>query len=168
MKNGKVPQNSIAIYGASVAVSLVLSYVESIIPINLGIPGAKIGLPNIVTIFLLYTAGARGALAVSVMRILLSGFMFGNMFSIVYSLSGLLLSFAGMVLLRQTGRFSTMGVSIAGGILHNMGQLICAVLVAGPYVAVYLPALLLAGCLAGTVVGLLGAETVKRVGRYLR
>ena len=112
MKNGKVPQNSIAIYGASVAVSLVLSYVESIIPINMGIPGAKIGLPNIVTIFLLYTAGARGALAVSVMRILLSGFMFGNMFSIVYSLSGLLLSFAGMVLLRQTGRFSTMGVSV--------------------------------------------------------
>ncbi len=139
------------------AVSLVLSYVESIIPINMGIPGAKIGLPNIVTIFLLYTAGARGALAVSVMRILLSGFMFGNMFSVVYSLSGLLLSFAGMVLLRQTGRFSTMGVSIAGGILHNMGQLICAaLLVAGPYVAVYLPALLLAGCLAGTAVGLWG------------
>ena len=144
MKNGKVPQNSIAIYGASVAVSLVLSYVESIIPINLGIPGAKIGLPNIVTIFLLYTAGARGALAVSVMRILLSGFMFGNMFSIVYSLSGLLLSFAGMVLLRQTGRFTkkVLGIALsASGIIITVlgilsGSTWCAPVTVGAIITV--------------------------------
>ena len=168
MKERKVPQNSIAVYGVSVAVSLVLSYIESVIPINLGIPGAKLGLPNMVTVFLLYIADAAGAAGVSAMRIVLSGAMYGNMFSILYSMSGAALSFLCMLIAKKSGKFGVLGVSIMGGITHNFGQLICASFIAGGYVMTYLPVLILAGCVAGTAIGVLSAEIIKRVGRYFK
>lgn len=164
----KVPQKSIAVYGVAVALSLVLSYIESILPVDLVLPGAKIGLPNIVSIFLLYTAGAGGCALVAVLRIVLAGFMFGNMFSIIYSLSGFLFSFVSMLLMKRSGRFGVTGVSITGGIMHNAGQLICASFIAGPYVMTYLPALAAAGTAAGLLIGLAGAEMIRRVGRYMK
>ena len=98
----------------SLAAGLVLSYIESILPINIGIPGAKIGLPNIVTVMLLYNCGFFPALTVNIMRILLSGFMFGNLFAIIYSAAGLLFSMAAMLLLKKSGLFGVTGVSCAG------------------------------------------------------
>ena len=167
MDNRKAPQKSIAFYGTALALSLVLSYVESLIPMNLGVPGAKLGLANLVSIFLLYTAGARACFFISISRILLSGFMFGNMFAILYSSMGFLFSFLSMLLLKRSGRFGTVGVSMAGGVMHNVGQLICAAFIAGGYVLMYLPALLLAGIIAGLLIGALGAYMIKRVGRYV-
>ncbi len=167
MNNRKVPQKSIAVYGASVALMLVLSYIESILPLDIMIPGAKLGLPNIVTIFLLYIKGASGALIASAIRIVLSGFMLGNMFSILYSASGFALSFLCMLAAKKSGYFGVTGVSLIGGIMHNMGQLVCASLITGRYVLSYLPFLILAGCIAGVVIGLLGAEMIKRIGRFM-
>ena len=105
----------VAIFGVFTALALIFSYVELLIPINFGIPGAKLGLANLMTVLVLYKMGIKEALALSVTRIILSGFMFGNLFGILYSLSGGLLSFLVMVLLKKSDRFSVAGVSIGGG-----------------------------------------------------
>ena len=102
----------VAIFGVFTALALIFSYVELLIPINFGIPGAKLGLANLMTVLVLYKMGIKEALALSVTRIILSGFMFGNLFGILYSLSGGLLSFLVMVLLKKSDRFSVAGVSI--------------------------------------------------------
>ena len=107
----------VAIFGVFTALALIFSYVELLIPINFGIPGAKLGLANLMTVLVLYKMGIKEALTLSVTRIILSGFMFGNLFGILYSLSGGLLSFLVMVLLKKSDRFSVAGVSI-GGVQH--------------------------------------------------
>ena len=141
----------------SLAAGLVLSYIESILPINIGIPGAKIGLPNIVTVMLLYNCGFFPALTVNIMRILLSGFMFGNLFAIIYSAAGLLFSMAAMLLLKKSGLFGVTGVSCAGGVMHNAGQLAAASLITNGYVFSYLPVLILSGVISSICVGAAGA-----------
>ena len=151
------------------SVSLVLSWLEAVLPFSIGIPGAKLGLPNIVTVVLLYTYGAAPAFVCSLARILLSALLFGNLFSALYSLSGFLLSFAAMAFLKRSGFLSLSGVSAVGGVMHNLGQLLVAVLAAGRYAAAYFPALVLAGVIAGTVIGAAGAPAVKFVrGELLR
>lgn len=123
----------VAIFGVFTALALIFSYVELLIPINFGIPGAKLGLANLMTVLVLYKMGIKEALALSVTRIILSGFMFGNLFGILYSLSGGLLSFLVMVLLKKSNRFSVAGVSIGGGTAHNIGQLLVAMVVVQTY-----------------------------------
>ena len=152
----------------TLAAGLVLSYIESVLPINIGIPGAKIGLPNIVTLLLLYSCGAVPALIVNIMRILLSGFMFGNLFAILYSAFGLLFSMTAMVLLKKSGHFSIFGVSCIGGVMHNVGQLAAAAIVTNAYVFSYLPVLMLSGILSGLFVGALGAELLKRLSPVIK
>lgn len=150
-------------YAFCLALGLVFSYIEAVLPFSIGIPGAKVGLPNIITVILLLTVGIRPAIAISVMRIVLSGFMFGNMFAIVYSFAGFLFSIAVMQLLRLSRRFGIIGISTAGGAAHNMGQLTAAVMVAGRYVISYFPALLIAGTVAGIVVGAVGGAVISRI-----
>ncbi len=150
------------------AVSLVLSYVEAILPFSLGIPGAKIGLPNIVTVVLLYTYGTAPAFFCALARIVLSSLLFGNLFAVLYSLSGFFLSFAVMVLLKKSGMFSTGGVSTAGGVAHNLGQLLLAALLAGRYVLSYFPVLCFAGTAAGAVIGAAGGLAERAVSGELR
>ena len=113
-----------AVLGLLLALSLVLSYVEILIPIPLGIPGAKLGLPNMLIVLILYEYGIREAVLVNLMRIILSGFLFGNYFSILYSLAGGLLSLSVMAVLKKTGGFSVAGISIAGGVFHTYSSLI--------------------------------------------
>ena len=150
------------------AVSLIFSYVESLVPLHMGIPGAKPGLPNIVTVTLLYSLGPGPALIVSIARILLSGFLFGNLFAIAYSAAGFFCSFCTMLLLKRSGFFGRTGVSTAGGVMHNVGQLAMAALLTEGYVFSYLPALIAAGTAAGVVVGLLSSLIAGRVDRLLR
>ena len=126
-------KNKIAYWGVFLALALVCSYVESLIPISFGIPGVKLGLTNIVVILMLYTIGAKDAILISVLRIILAGFMFGNAFSIIYSLAGGILSFVVMLLLKNTGKLKILSISTAGGISHNVGQLIVAALVVENY-----------------------------------
>lgn len=157
-------KNKTALLGVLTALALIFSYVESLIPIHFGIPGAKLGLANLVTVLALYKAGGKDALIISSLRIVLSGFMFGNLFGILYSFSGGLLSLAVMALLKKSGRFGLIGVSVAGGVSHNIGQLIMAMLIVETYaVGYYLPMLLIAGTVTGTVIGVISNEVMKRI-----
>ena len=145
-------------YALLVALAMVLSWLESMVPLSLAVPGVKLGLANLVVIFTLYKLGPRQAAAVSLVRVLLVTFTFGNAFSFAYSLAGAALSFAVMVLLKRTGKFSLLGVSIAGGVCHNIGQILVAMAVLGTKELIwYLPALLVAGTVAGVCIGAAGA-----------
>ena len=156
-------KNKVAVFGVFTSLALILSYVELLIPINFGIPGMKLGLANLLVVILLYKGCPRDALLLSVIRILLSGLIFGNMFSIFYSLGGGLLSLAVMVFLKKTRQFTVAGISIGGGASHNVGQLLVAMFVVQTYqVGYYLPVLLIAGVITGAVIGILSAEVLKR------
>lgn len=153
-----------AYFGVFTALALIFSYVETLIPIHFGIPGIKLGLANLLIVIFLYKRNAKEALLLSVTRIILSGFMFANLFSILYSLSGGVLSLVVMAFLKKKGIFSVIGVSIAGGITHNLGQLIVAMLVVETYrVGYYFPVLLLAGVITGMLIGIVANEVLKRL-----
>lgn len=153
-----------AYFGLFTALALIFSYVETLIPFNFGIPGIKLGLANLLIVIILYRSGWKEALLLSVVRIVLAGFFFGNLFSILYSLAGGIFSLAVMALLKRSGKFSVAGVSIAGGASHNIGQLAVAAIVVETYqVGYYLPALLAAGAAAGLVIGTISGEVLKRV-----
>lgn len=157
-------RNRAAYFGVFTALALILSYVEMLIPINFGIPGAKLGLANLVIVIVLYKTDWKEAFLLSVVRIVLSGFIFGNLFSILYSLAGGILSLAVMALLKKRNVFSTVGVSIAGGVSHNIGQLIVAMLVVETYqVGYYLPVLLAAGVATGLLIGIVSQGVLKRI-----
>ena len=147
-----------------VALAMIFSYVESLIPINLGVPGIKLGVANLVTVTGLYILAPMEVLLVVILRVLLVGFMFGNGMSILYSLAGAALSMTVMTLMLKKTSFSLIGVSVAGGVSHNIGQLIIAMLIVqNASVFVYAPALLVAGVAAGVVIGGLTNEILKRV-----
>lgn len=153
-----------AYFGVFTALALIFSYVETLIPINFGIPGAKLGLANLVIVIVLYKTGGKEALLLSVTRIVLSGFLFGNLFAILYSLAGGLFSLAVMGLVKRRKSFSIIGVSMAGGVTHNIGQLIVAMLVVETYqVGYYLPVLMLAGLATGTLIGVISREVLNRL-----
>ena len=153
-----------AYLGLFLALALICSYIESLIPFYFGIPGVKLGLTNIVVVLMLYCTGAKSALAVSVLRILLSGFLFGNMFSILYSLAGGLASFLCMVLLKRSGRFRIISVSAAGGVMHNLGQIaVAAAVVENRSLFYYYPVLFIAGTLTGIVIGIAAQEILLRL-----
>ena len=152
-----------AYLGLFSAVAIILGYVESLIPFYLGIPGVKLGLTNLIVVVMLYCTGTKEAFGVSVARILLAGFLFGNLFSILYSLAGGVLSFIVMCLLKKTGRFHVISVSVTGGISHNLGQLIAAAFVVETYdIFYYMPFLLIAGVATGFVIGMLAQEFILR------
>lgn len=154
----------VAQYGMLIALAFIFSYIEAIIPVPLPIPGMKLGLANLVTIVGLYTVGVKGTAVVSLVRIVLVGFTFGNLFSMVYSLAGGVLSLVLMILCKKSNWFSQVGVSVVGGIGHNIGQLIIAAFVVQTTgVFYYLPALLVAGVVAGAVIGLLGGIITARI-----
>ena len=149
--------------------ALICSYVESLIPFYFGVPGVKLGLANLVVVLLLYAMGAKEALTVSVLRIVLAGFLFGNMFSIWYSLAGGLLSFFVMWLLKKCGKFGVLPISVSGGIFHNVGQLIVAAIVVENYnVFYYMPILLVAGLVTGALIGVAAQEMILRIGGRMR
>ena len=115
-----------ALLGMLVALAFVLSYIETLVPVNLGIPGAKLGLANLVVMVALYTLGTKEAFALSMVRILLTGLTFSSMAAMLYSFAGGLLSFAVMYLAKRSKLFSATGVSVLGGISHNAGQILVA------------------------------------------
>lgn len=155
-----------AVLGVILALALVLSYVESLIPFYFGIPGVKLGLTNLVIVLMLFCMGTKEALLISVLRILLSGFLFGNLFSILYSFAGGLLSFLVMFLLRRFTSLHVTSVSVAGGITHNIGQLIVAALVVETYnIMYYAPILLIAGLMTGFLIGILAQEIILRLNK---
>lgn len=158
-------KNKTAYFGVYISLALILSYVEALIPISFGVPGIKLGLANLITVIALYKSEKScNALIISVVRVILSGFMFGNMFAIIYSLAGAILSFAVMALLKKKDSFSIIGISIAGGVFHNIGQLIVAMIVVESYkISFYLPVLLISGLITGGVIGVVAKEVLNRI-----
>ena len=149
--------------GLSVALALILSYVESLLPPLMAVPGGKVGLPNIVILFLLYRYGWKEAASVSLLRLVLTAALFTGFAAFFYGLSGAVLSLLGSALLKKSGRFSPLGVSAAGGVLHNLGQIALAALVLDSgYIFAYLPVLLLSGTAAGALVGILAGILIQR------
>lgn len=156
----------IALTGLLVALAMILSYVETLIPVFVAVPGMKLGLTNLVVLIAFLLLDWKYALFINAVRILLVAFTFGNAFALMYSAAGGALSFLIMLLLFKLKKFSPVGISVAGGVGHNIGQILVAmwVLETGQLIY-YLPILLVSGTIAGAVVGLIGGEVGKRLPR---
>ena len=158
----------IASYGLFIALAFIFSYIESLIPIPFPVPGIKLGLANLVVIIAIYGIGVKEALVLSVVRVLLVGFTFRDPSTILFSLAGGLLSWLSMVIFMKLKLFSMIGVSIIGGIAHNVGQIIVAILyVNNTSLIYYLPVLMISGVISGTLIGILGALIIKRIQKFL-
>lgn len=152
----------IAILGVIIAFAAILSYIEAIISLGMFIPGVKLGLANIAVVICFYLYGYKEALMVNVVRIIIVGLLFGNMFSISFSISGALVSYIVMVLLKKTDIFSPIGISVAGGVAHNVGQILIASLIIESYsVIFYLPILMIAGIVCGLIIGFISILVIK-------
>lgn len=157
---------NVAILGLCVALAMIMSYIESLFPLNFAVPGIKMGLANIVIIFLLYRMGFGAACVVSLIRVFLVSLLFGNMMMMAYSIAGAVLSLGLMFLLKKSGKFSVVGVSIAGGVAHNAGQIIMAIILLGAkQIAYYLPVLAVTGTVTGVLIGIAASIVIKRVKR---
>ena len=160
---------STAFFGLCCALALVLAYVEVLMqPLFPALPGIKMGLPNVIIIFLLYRRGAVPAARVSLLRILLAGLLFGNAMSLAYSLAGGILSLAVMILLKRSGFMSEIGVSVAGGVTHNAGQILMAMLLLETAeLGYYMAVLTFTGTVAGILVGICGSVLVRKIPQKL-
>ena len=167
-----IPQNKqtkrtnmdIALTGVFIALAMILSYLESLVPVGFAVPGIKLGLANLVTIVALYKLGLKDTIIISLGRIFLSGVLFGNMMVIIYSLAGAGLSILVMVLVKKTKIFSATGVSICGAISHNLGQIIVAVItLENMNIMYYMIVLAIAGAVAGAIIGVLSGMIIKNI-----
>lgn len=159
-----VMNKKIALYGMLVALAFVLNYIENILSFASLTYGIKLGLANVVVLSALYMLGYKEAFGISIVRIILAGITFGNIFSMWYSLAGGMLSYIFMAFGKKSNVFSIKGVSILGGVTHNVGQIIVAIIVLGTNtIAWSLPLLFITGTVAGLINGILGAMVVERV-----
>ena len=159
----------IAYLGLLIALAFVFSYIEFLIPVNIGIPGAKLGLANLVILVALYTLNEHDAFVLSMIRIVLVGFTFANLASMLYSLAGGILSYLAMVIAKRTQLLSITGVSVIGGVFHNVGQIIMAICVVKTASLIYyLPVLLVSGIAAGVAIGVLGGMITVRIKKIVR
>lgn len=157
----------VAFLGLCITLAMILSFVESQIPALVAVPGIKVGLPNLVIVFLLYRSGWKETVIVSLIRILLISILFGNLQTMTFSVAGAILSLISMILLKKSNWFSCITVSIVGGIFHNIGQIIAACLwTQTAEIAFYLPVLLISGTVAGALIGLIGGMLVKRLEKW--
>ena len=153
----------ITMYGLFTALAMIMSLIEVLMPIPLPIPGIKVGFPNIIILFILYRFGAKTAIAVSLVRVFLVSLLFGNFLGLAYSLAGAVLSLVVMILLKATDMFSTLGVSVVGGIAHNAGQItVACVLMSTSEISYYMPVLIITGTAAGIVVGIASHLLIKK------
>ena len=163
------PGRRVALDGILVALAMIFSYMETFIPFNFGVPGIKLGLANLVVLLGLTFLPAVDVLLISLVRILLSSLLFGNVMSLWYSLAGGLLSFVAMYLLSRRDDVSLIGMSMTGGVLHNVGQVITAAIVVRTLqLAGYLPVLLVAGLVTGAIIGTLAKLLMPRVQKALQ
>lgn len=163
MKNKRI-----AFLGLFVALAFVLSYIEFMLPLSIGIPGAKIGIANLAVMVTLYTVGEKNAIALSIIRVVLVGLTFGNISMMMYSLAGAALSLFAMLIAKRIGKLSMTGVSVLGGVFHNVGQIIVAMLVLETKsLFYYLPFLIIVGTITGVVIGIVSSLITARVKKVL-
>jgi len=155
--------------GLLLATALILSYIESLIPFFFGVPGMKLGLPNMAIVMALYMFGWKEAIVINVFRIVISGFLFGNMYGILFSLSGAVISFIAMLIIKSTDRFSMTGTSIIGGVFHNIAQiLVAAFVVKTSGIIYYMPVLIIAGVITGFINGTIASQVMTHIRRIIK
>lgn len=154
----------ITIYGLLIALALVLSFLESQIPAFFAVPGMKLGITNVVVVVALYKLNWYDAIFINIIRIILVALMFSNAASFLYSLAGGVLSCFIMIILKEIFDFSLITVSIAGGVFHNVGQILMAIiLLATPAIGYYMVILWFTGIITGLIIGIISAEIIKRL-----
>lgn len=159
MKSKKV-----ALLGVMISLAMILSYLESLVPMSFAVPGVKMGLPNIAIMFVLYRFSFKDACIVSIIRVILVAMLFGSVLSLAYSVAGAVFGLSVMVLLKNSGKFSVTGVSVAGGVFHNVGQIAAAVVILGTKeIAYYLPVLCISGIGAGICIGIVSSILIKEI-----
>lgn len=167
MRESSTYIHKIATVGMLTALAMVMGFIETLIPINLGIPGMKLGLANLIVIIALYLFDIKTAIVVSFLRIVLIAMTFGNVSMMIYSVCGASLSLLCMVIASRFNGFSTIGVSVIGGIMHNVGQIICAAFVVRTDgVFTYLPVLLIAGVVSGMLIGIAAGLVIVRISTH--
>ena len=161
----KINTKKLALIGVLAAVAMMLSYIEALIPpVYSAVPGIKLGLANIAVIFALYSVDPKSAAFISLVRVALSALLFGSVMSFIYSFSGAVLSLAVMILLKKSALFSAVGVSVAGAVMHNVGQVLCAVIILGTAeIGYYLIFLSVSAVVSGVLVGLVSALLIKKL-----
>lgn len=165
IKTGSTAKD-VTLIGVMTALALIFSYIEVLIPFNFGIPGVKLGLANLVIVVALYLLPIKYAFLLDIMKILTASFLFGNGSTLIYSLAGGLLSFAVMALIKKTDKLSIIGVSILGGVFHNLGQLIIAILIMETLkIAYYFSVLAIAGLVTGLLLGIVSEKIVNLLGK---
>lgn len=157
-----------AYLGLLCAAAMILGYIESLFPVFAGVPGMKIGLPNLAIVMVMYLYSWKEAAMVSIVRILVIGFLFGNAFSIAFSLAGGMLSLLCMELARRFGKFGCAGVSMVGGVMHNAGQIVIAILIVeNVKIGYYFPVLMITGLITGILIGIVSNILVRRMRKIL-
>lgn len=165
----RLQTKKIAYIGVFLSLSLIISYIESQIPVFVSVPGVKLGIANTVTVIVLYMFGVREALTVGILRVVISGILFSNLFSVVYGVSGCVLSILTMFIVKKLGKFSMTGVSFTGGIFHNVGQVLVAALIMEQIsILDYIPVLIISGGFFGALTGMLCYLVYKRLETYVR
>jgi heptaprenyl diphosphate synthase len=159
----------VAFGGVMTVLAMMFSYVESFVPAAPGVPGVKLGLANLVVVILLDKTSARSAWTVNVLRILMSGLLFSGLFGMVYSLAGCSCSFLAMMLLKKSEKFSIVGVSMLGGVAHNFGQILIAILLTGTGKLIYYFAvLILTGMGSGIFLGFIAGDVIRHLPKQIR
>lgn len=154
----------IALCGVLTALAMIFSYIESVIPIPIPVPGIKLGVANIAVITILYVLGVKEAIVINLLRIALTALLFGNVNSFLFSISGAVLSLTIMIIMKRLDFFSCIGVSVCGGVMHNVGQIIAAVFIMGSEaIVLYLPVLIVSGVFTGVVIGVVSGIVAKHV-----
>lgn len=164
----KLRPRTISTVAMASTLALILSYIESLVPLSFAVPGIKMGLANIAIVFVLYRLGEKEAIAVSLIRLFWVAVLFGSFMTFLYSLAGAVLSMAVMIILKKSEKFSAVGVSVAGGITHNAGQIIAAVLLMETaQIAYYLPVLVVSGTVTGVIIGIVSALLINEIPKNL-
>ena len=165
MKNNRLSTRKIAFVGLAASLAILLSYVEFLLPpLFAAVPGIKLGLPNVIILYVLYCLDVKYAALVSFVRLGISSLLFGNAMTLAYSAAGAVLSLLVMALLKKIDKLSAVGVSVAGGVSHNLAQVLVAMLLLDtPQIAYYLIVLAITGTISGIFIGLCGALLIKHV-----
>lgn len=162
--NNRISTKKIALCGVLTALAMIFSYIESVIPIPIPVPGIKLGVANIAVITILYVLGVKEAIVINLLRIALTALLFGNINSFLFSISGAVLSLTIMIIMKKLDFFSCIGVSVCGGVMHNVGQIIAAVFIMGSEAIVfYLPVLIVSGVFTGVIIGVVSGIVAKHV-----
>ena len=160
----RISTKKIALCGVLTALAMIFSYIESVIPVPIPVPGIKLGVANIAVITILYVLGVKEAIVINLLRIVLTSLLFGNVNSFLFSISGAALSLTIMIIMKKLDFFSCIVVSLCGGVMNNIGQIIAAVFIMGSEAIVfYLPVLIVSGVFTGVVIGVVSGIVAKRV-----